>query len=234
MLEQPAFGRRLRAFRRERGLSQTQLATGGLSTGYLSRLESGTRPVPTRRVVEHLCRRLGVPPSAFDTRPGQSLAQALALAASSPHRARAAGDLAALIDSGADLLDPALRWQALWLLAGLRHEESRYGDEHELLVELTALSETIGIPELIVRALTRLSRCSRMLGDTTRACAEAAAAHRLAGGLSAADRSAVLHALIRAETDAGRLAEARAHVGELGEITAEPEPPRPSPAVRRS
>ncbi|WP_309051959.1 helix-turn-helix transcriptional regulator, partial [Streptomyces sp.] len=48
MLEQPAFGRRLKRLRRERGISQATLAGGGMSTGYLSRLESGARN-PTER-----------------------------------------------------------------------------------------------------------------------------------------------------------------------------------------
>ncbi|MET8228406.1 helix-turn-helix transcriptional regulator, partial [Streptomyces sp. NPDC005301] len=43
MLRQPAFGRRLRGLRVARGLSQTALVGEGMSTGYLSRLESGAR-----------------------------------------------------------------------------------------------------------------------------------------------------------------------------------------------
>src|SRR5690348_2541740 len=82
MLEQPAFGQRLRALRLERGLSQAALAAGGMSTGYLSRLESGARP-PTSRVIDHLAQRLGVPVSAFQAAPGRSLAQVLAAVISS-------------------------------------------------------------------------------------------------------------------------------------------------------
>ena len=219
MLKQPAFGQRLRAFRLARGLSQAELAAGGLSTGYLSRLESGTRP-PTRRVLEHLSRQLGVPPSAFDTGSCQSLAQALALAVSSPHIGTVADDIAVLLHAGVDRLDPALRWQSLWLLAMVRDEEARYEDEHELLVELSELSDEIGIPELTVRARTRLSRCSRLLRNTTRAYAEAEDAHRLSVGLSVDDRSAALLALVSAEAEAGRLADAQAHAAELCELTA--------------
>lgn len=47
MLQQSEFGPRLRALREKRGLSQAALAKGGISTGYLSRLESGARrPTP--------------------------------------------------------------------------------------------------------------------------------------------------------------------------------------------
>ncbi|WP_374776140.1 helix-turn-helix domain-containing protein [Streptomyces sp. NBC_01310] len=217
MLEQPAFGQRLRALRRERGLSQAALAAGGLSTGYLSRLESGTRP-PTRRVVEHLTRRLGLPASAFARGSSQSLSQALAVAMSSARIGPVADELAVLLHAGEDRLDPALRWQSLWLLASVRAEEARYEDEHELLVELGELSEAIGIPELTVRARIRLSRCCLLLGNTSRAHTEAREAHRLAAGLSVDDRSAALHALIRAEAEAGRSDEARSHARELYEL----------------
>lgn len=224
MLEQPAFGQRLRALRRERGLSQAALAAGGLSTGYLSRLESGTRP-PTRRVLEHLTRRLGLPVSAFARGSSQSLSQALAVAVSSARVGPVADELAVLLHAGEDRLDPALRWQSLWLLASVRDEEARYEDEHELLVELGELSEAIGIPELTVRARIRQSRCCLLLGNTARAHTEAQEAHRLAASLSVDDRSAALHALIRAEAEAGRSDEARAHARELCELTvAEPGP----------
>ncbi|GAA2626569.1 hypothetical protein GCM10010425_24500 [Streptomyces spororaveus] len=224
MLEQPAFGLRLRALRKERGLSQAALAAGGLSTGYLSRLESGTRP-PTRRVLEHLTRQLGLPPSAFARKSSRSLALALALAVSSARIGTVADDLAVLLHAGEDRLDPGLRWQSLWLLASVRDEEARYEDAHELLVELGELSESIGIPELTVRARTRLSRCSLRLGNADSARAEAQEAHRLAEGLSVDDRSDALHALIRAEAESGRPDEARAHARELCEITAaEPGP----------
>jgi tetratricopeptide (TPR) repeat protein len=50
---------RLRAARREAGLSQTELAFPGCSAGYISRLEAGER-IPSLQVVRELARRLGV------------------------------------------------------------------------------------------------------------------------------------------------------------------------------
>ncbi|MDU8990892.1 helix-turn-helix transcriptional regulator [Streptomyces mirabilis] len=47
MLRQPAFGHRLKKLRTAQGLSQTALAGEGMSTGYLSRLESGRASPPT-------------------------------------------------------------------------------------------------------------------------------------------------------------------------------------------
>ncbi|MGN5376796.1 helix-turn-helix domain-containing protein [Streptomyces lasalocidi] len=64
MLHQPAFGRRLRKLRQARGLSQTALAGDGMSTGYLSRLESGARQ-PTERAVAYLAVRLDLEPSGL-------------------------------------------------------------------------------------------------------------------------------------------------------------------------
>ncbi|MGN6253070.1 MAG: helix-turn-helix domain-containing protein [Marmoricola sp.] len=52
-------GRRLRAARRARGLTQAQVATTGLSAAYISRLESGQRR-PTEKVLDELSDRLGV------------------------------------------------------------------------------------------------------------------------------------------------------------------------------
>nr|WP_086822884.1 helix-turn-helix transcriptional regulator [Allokutzneria sp. NRRL B-24872] len=63
--ELPAtFGDRLRALRVSRGLTQRDLAGEGLSSSYLSRLESGQR-TPTPKVVEQLAARLGVPTESF-------------------------------------------------------------------------------------------------------------------------------------------------------------------------
>lgn len=64
MLDQPQFGRRLKRLRTARGLSQADVVGDGMSTGHLSRLESGGRR-PTERTVAYLARRLGVDASAL-------------------------------------------------------------------------------------------------------------------------------------------------------------------------
>ncbi|KJK33638.1 hypothetical protein UK23_45325 [Lentzea aerocolonigenes] len=217
MLTQPDFGMRLRALRLERGLSQVALAEGSMSTGYLSRLESGARP-PTERVVEQLARKLGVPISAFEaTDEAPSLAHLLAAATS------ASDD--ELVDSLADALqgdakmDPALRWQALWLLARARGNQGRHQQEFELLTELCELSDELRTPALRVRARTRLSMCARLLGDAVSARRHAAEALSLADGLSITDRAAALHAIVSAEAESGRLQDARVHADELIGLT---------------
>src|SRR3954447_21930497 len=59
-IEQPAFGRRLRELRAQRGLSQRDVAAGTVNTSYISLLESGTR-VPALEIAMHLARVLSVP-----------------------------------------------------------------------------------------------------------------------------------------------------------------------------
>ncbi|WP_272496909.1 helix-turn-helix domain-containing protein [Actinomadura terrae] len=214
MLEQPAFGRRLKALRLERGLTQAAVAEGGVSTGYLSRLESGARP-PTARAVEFLAARLGVPVSAFEaTSEPHSLAQIIAAVASAPEED---GRPEALADPLAEALraepgaEVALRWQGLWLLARLRAAGGRYEQERMLLEELVELNDRMGVAELAVRTRARLSRCAQTLGDNAAARAHALAAHQQAEGLGVADQVAVLQVLVSAEAEAGRLAEARGH-----------------------
>lgn len=217
MLEQPAFGRHLRQLRRERGLSQAALADGELSTGYLSRLESGARP-PTKRIVDHLAKRLGVAPASFETQTRSSLANVLALITSSAPDPELIESLAEALPTDDDL-DPALRWQALWLLATTRGDQGRLDEQRELLAELVRLSDDLGSADVRSRTRSQLSRCARKLGDNAEARRYAAEALDLATAASIADRAAALHALVSAEAEAGRLAEAGAHADELCELT---------------
>lgn len=62
MATEPAFGVRLRALRRERGLTQRQLADQvGLDFTYLSKLENGA-DIPGEKAVERLARELRADP----------------------------------------------------------------------------------------------------------------------------------------------------------------------------
>ena len=55
------FGRKLRALRRERGLSAKVMAAGlGVSPAYLSALEHGHRGKPNLRFVHRVCQYLGI------------------------------------------------------------------------------------------------------------------------------------------------------------------------------
>ncbi|MEU6381107.1 helix-turn-helix transcriptional regulator [Streptomyces sp. NPDC046909] len=215
MLQQPAFGRRLRQLRAAQGLSQTALAGDGMSTAYLSRLETGARR-PTPHAVTYLAARLGVPPDDLAAPAAGSLADALALAASLPERSTdAAADAVREALAGDPAADPVLRWQALWLLARERRGEGDHAGQRAHLDQLVALGEEIGLAELRVRGLTGLARCLRSLGEIGPALHAALTAHALADGLGVEDRAGVLLALVSVEAEAGRLPEARAHADEL-------------------
>lgn len=208
MLEQPQFGQRLKALRLERGLSQAALAGRTISTGYLSRLESGAR-APTARVVSYLAEQLGVPESAFVETRSTSLARVLASVTSAGDGTDVDALVAALrLDDGHE---PELRWQALWLLARHHQDQGAHDEQYQLLVELDQLAGQLGAPELNARVRTQLSQCLRNLGEYVKAREYAAEAVELATGLGVSDRTAALHALISADAEAGRLVEAREH-----------------------
>ncbi|MFJ7149036.1 helix-turn-helix domain-containing protein [Streptomyces sp. NPDC100445] len=216
MPEQPHFGRRLRKLRLERGLSQMAVVGEGMSTGYLSRLESGERR-PTPRAVTYLAQRLGVDVSALSEPLGcGSLSHALAAASSAPPGTDSTVALVhALRDD--DHADPSSRWQALWLLSRADDRNGDYEAERGRLRELIDLSELLAIPELRVRAYVQYARCLRALGDL--GTAEAAAVTALAVAreeeLQVADTMTALVMLIGVETESGRLDAAGRHVHEL-------------------
>ncbi|NUP41851.1 MAG: helix-turn-helix domain-containing protein [Streptomyces sp.] len=218
MLEQPAFGRRLKELRVERGLSQAALAGTEISTGYLSRLESGARQ-PTDRVVSYFAKVLGVDRSAFDSPPsGGSLAQALSIATSAGDDA-GIENLIAVLDQVRDET-PALRWQALWLIAQHWQRLGKRAEEQACLEELVQLADELALPELQCRAGSQLARSLRSTGEVALALGTAVNAYQLAStaGLSATDTGGALLALVSVEAEAGRLPDARAHSDELVQL----------------
>jgi transcriptional regulator with XRE-family HTH domain len=217
MPQQPAFGQRLRKLRMAQGLSQTALAGEGMSTGYLSRLESGARQ-PTERAVGYLAGRLGLEPADFEEPAGGSLAHALTLAASTGADDALHTLREALVAEEHET--PVLRWQALWLLAQHSRVHGDHGEERGYLERLERLGDDVALPELRVRGLTRLARCLRSLGEITRARDAAVEAHRIAwdGKLGVDDKAAVLLALVSVEAEAGRIPDARAHADELTKL----------------
>jgi transcriptional regulator with XRE-family HTH domain len=220
MLEQPTFGRRLKELRVERGLSQAALGGEEISTGYLSRLESGARQ-PTERVVTYLAQVLGVDRSAFDTPPsGGSLAQALSIATSTD------GDegIADLITVLGQVREeaPFMRWQALWVISRYWRRHGRRDEEQACLEELLRVADELSLPELQCRARFQLARTLRSTGEVTRALDTAVNAYQLAKNakLSVTDTGGALLTLVSVEAEAGRLPDARAHVDELVQLVA--------------
>ncbi|MFE6728678.1 helix-turn-helix domain-containing protein [Streptomyces californicus] len=88
--QHPDFGERVRARRRELGLSQQQLAGDVVTSSYISLLESGKR-APTLDVIIHLAEQLMMP---VDELVGQGIAGSLAAEPVSAHSGAAPGPAA--------------------------------------------------------------------------------------------------------------------------------------------
>ncbi|WP_344581667.1 helix-turn-helix domain-containing protein [Streptomyces lunalinharesii] len=214
MVEQPHFGRRLKELRTGRGLSQAALAGDGMSTGYLSRLESGARQ-PTEKIIKYMAERLGVDRSVFDEPTRNSLAQALTIAASAGSR-ESIEDLITVL-STVHNEDPSLRWQALWLVAQYRRMHGERVEEQDCLEELVTIADELELPELQCRARTQLARCLRSSGEITKAIKVAMRAYQSAreAKLPTHDLGPALLALVSVEAEAGRLPDASGHADEL-------------------
>lgn len=197
-----------------KGLSQTALAGEGMSTGYLSRLESGARR-PTDRAVTYLAARLCLEPDDFAEPATGSLAHALTLATSTGCPDAIDSLRRALAAEGHE--SAVLRWQALWLLAQGSRLQGDHATERAQLAELVGLGDEVGLSELRVRGLTRFARCLRSLGEILPALDVAFEAYQLAqsGRLGVEDRATVLLALVSVQAEAGRTGEARLHADEL-------------------
>ncbi|MFF3504311.1 helix-turn-helix domain-containing protein [Streptomyces sp. NPDC003247] len=240
-MNQPQFGQKLKAMRVASGMTQTALAGNGMSTPYLSRLESGARP-PTEKAVAYLAERLDVPLDAFaESEPGStktegprtepvSLACALAAAASGQ-----AHDLELLEEHVAadEGKNPFLDWQAQWMLADFKRKAGDHEAERGYLRQATGLSDRLALPELRVRARTRLARCLRALGDNeeSRLLAAEALTIARAHGLTVADTAGTLLVLVSAEVESGRLADAEAHADELLAMVSDETGPLPVKAL---
>ncbi|REK84550.1 XRE family transcriptional regulator [Streptomyces inhibens] len=214
------FGARLKALRQKRGLSQAALAGNDISTGYLSRLESGARQ-PTERVITYLAGRLGVDRSAlFSPYTSSSLSEAVSVAVSTDSDDAVEAVVTALASAQGD--DPLVRWQALWLVAQFRRRRGEHAEERTSLEEAIRIADGLALTALQCRSRTELARCLRATGDVTEALELAVAAYELAreSGVSVSDTSKALLTLVSAEAEAGRLPDARAHVDELVALVA--------------
>lgn len=221
ILEQPLFGQRVRELRTGRGLSQAALAEPGMSTSYLSRLESGSRP-PTPKAVAYLAERLDVPRSAFNSASSSAVTQLLARGISATDGRGSEGILDSLNNAAkaGTEEDTALQWQMLWMLASAPSAETDLVAEEHTLQRLVRLSDEIGLPELQVRSRVKLARFHRLSGSPETGSARAEEAVTLARepGVAANDLCRALLAAISAEAESGRLTLARERVDELCEL----------------
>lgn len=198
-------------------MSQAALTGEGMSTGYLSRLESGARR-PTRRAVDYLAKRLGVDPSALEEPVRQSFLYALTIAASEDGGSSSERLSELLESSGGE--DPVLRWHGYWLVAQLRNQQGRHAEARKLLEVAVGLADDLDVPELRCRARTHLARCMRSLGDFGSALRVAEEAYAMCGGADFPPEEVVsaLLALISCEAESGQLPGARLHSEELLEL----------------
>jgi transcriptional regulator with XRE-family HTH domain/predicted negative regulator of RcsB-dependent stress response len=173
-------GERIRRLRQERGMSQSELAAGRLSKGFISQIESG-RSRPSPESLRFIAQRLGVPMVAL--LPGLELAQQQAFllrAAEAAVKAREQTDAAALLDEARPLLSTAA--ERSWF--------------HRLRSELLILrSELEGALDEALHAFEAVSGLDAS-DETVRACNLVGRVHHLAGRQPAAllyfDRAAAL------------------------------------------
>ncbi|MER7696710.1 MULTISPECIES: helix-turn-helix transcriptional regulator [unclassified Streptomyces] len=222
MLEQPAFGRRLRQLRQQRGKSQAELTGPGMSATYLSRLESGSRR-PTERSVAYLAERLGIPVESLEQQPGDTLTDAVASVDALSEREideEAAGALVEALDAADDTdTDPAMRWHALAQLARCYEALGDFPGQRSTLTRLSRLSDDMGRPVLQVRAQLRLARCARNLGDAEAARDAVrqvlAISQEYGVRISTSDLVRSKLVLVSAEAELGDLAEAARLIDEV-------------------
>ncbi|MFJ1757258.1 helix-turn-helix domain-containing protein [Kitasatospora sp. NPDC088134] len=194
MDERVRFGARVRELRKSRGLSIAQLAGSGMSTSYLSRVETGARP-PTDRVVDHLCEVLRIErDELFADRWTVAEQLAVAVSAGDPGlRARALREVLA------GPAEPAERFHALWQLA--EHE-----DTTDLLAGAVRAADDSGVEHLRARAHAALARHLRVLGQIHPAREHATTALRVLDAhpdLPAPDAATVLMAHLSVAAEAG-------------------------------
>lgn len=190
-------GNRIRAFRQAAGLTQSDLAEGSISVGYVSRIESGQRR-PTAEVLESMAVRLKTSSEALlsgveqhesdEIRVLVDFAE-LALESGEAVDARTQARSARQRARAVGLREQAER--AAFVLARSHEALGQYDDAIIALEDLVAGAES---PLLRLRAGISLSRCHRETGDLARAieCAEGLLAQLEPLGLDGCDESVQL------------------------------------------
>ncbi|GGU01283.1 MULTISPECIES: helix-turn-helix domain-containing protein [Streptomyces] len=209
MLTQPAFGRRLKQLRQQQGKTQSDLTGPGMSSAYLSRLESGARP-PTQRAVAILAERLNVPTAAFEATAPADLADVLATVLVAGDES---GHARLMLESALDRAEHVgvgLQWQAHAQLAKILTADGERAAARATLTKLVELSDQMGYAPLQTYAHLHLARCQRDLGEVDRARTTALEALRIGREASLENRDMIRCRLLLASVTAelGDLAEA--------------------------
>ncbi|WP_030238299.1 helix-turn-helix domain-containing protein [Streptomyces sp. NRRL S-455] len=221
MLEQPAFGRRLRQLRQQQGKFQAHLAGSGMSAAYVSRLESGDRR-PTERVVAYLAERLGIPAESFEEQPEDRLTNAVTAVDTLPEgevTEETALLLAEALDTATDA-DPVMRWHALAQLARIHETLGDFLSQRHALCRLNELSDELARPMLQIRARLRMAHyaCNHGDAETARRAAREALAlseQYVPRIFAPGELVRVNLVLVSAEAELGDLAKAALHIDKI-------------------
>lgn len=240
MAHQPEFGQRLRQIRRQRGISQRDLAGETVTASYISLLESGSRE-PTLDVVVYLAGQLDVPAAdlighelyslAPSGRVEESLllAETLAFGAADAHDyARAAQTLRIAFSeahaegNGLRALEIGIRLQHV--VAALNQPDERV----ELLTELLQLPGATASSDLQAMLRTDLASALRDSGNLTAARIAALAAldqTRRSSLRSGGQHVKVLGVLISVLVELGEVDHAQIYVQEMLEAAQQADSP---------
>ncbi|MFH8678969.1 helix-turn-helix domain-containing protein [Streptomyces lydicus] len=232
MIEQPAFGKRVREARRTQGLSQGDLAGDDLSPSYVSLVENGRR-IPGAKIARSLAERLGTTVEALSAaeEPGDRLTHRLGLVGQlvAARASALAGDwpaarrqLESLVEQTGGAGQDEVRWEARWELATVlgRLDEP---DRHEAaLRHLLDDPLTRSAPVLHARVAIELAQLLRAAGRLPEGVRFAEEAVRVTGELEPGrpERAQARVALLSASVDSGEWSRAE----QLGtELTAQVE-----------
>jgi transcriptional regulator with XRE-family HTH domain len=187
VFEQPAFGRRLRHLRRQREMSQSELAGGDVSPSYISLIESGRR-MPSEEIAQTIADRLGLPLDAFQEVAAGSPADRADLvrrlmvargARGEDGFTVAADELTALVEEADTLGEDDLAWLARWELAEAYGDLDRPADRDAVLRRLLddpLTNSSIRLRARVAAAIAELAQGRGRLADAVRAGEQAVAA----------------------------------------------------------
>ncbi|WP_407287111.1 helix-turn-helix domain-containing protein [Streptomyces sp. BP-8] len=241
MIEQPAFGKRVREVRRAQGLSQGDLAGDDLSPSYVSLVENGRR-IPSAKIARSIAERLGTTVEALSATEdvGDRLAQRLGLVGQlvAARASALAGDwpaarrqLESVVEqAGAD--QDEVRWEAHWELAtvlGRLDEPERHEAALRRLLDDPLTRSAPVLQARVAVELSQLLRCAGRLSDGVRLAEEAV---RVTGELESGrpERAQAKVALLSASVDSGEWNRAEQLGAELSEEIA----PLPAGELRAS
>jgi transcriptional regulator with XRE-family HTH domain len=168
-------GGRIKKVRRQRGLSQAQLAHPELSDSYVSLIESGKR-VPTPSVLQLLAQKLDCSLSYLISGVNAEQREQIELSLESARTAldggetdKARAEYAGLVADDVLVELPQLRREAELGLADAMQSCHQWSEAIELLTRVRERDVTLMSPQDRVRVACALSRCYRYAGDLTRA-----------------------------------------------------------------